>query len=488
RLTAHLYGQQQGVDALLSLSRKDWDRMMLADDEALEPNKGDYLSGLMKLGWQINTDWRSELSYQRYNEDNFRSTNPQAGNDFPYQQMHHITQEDLVLSLNSSGPSAWDARLYHSQLLRKTDANSASFTPLSATRNETKTLGFSLMHSRELTLGTTRHRISMGTDGYRDRQNARDGGEPNSVIPDGTQSALGLFAQDEIRLGERWLLIPNLRWDRFNVSPDANDQPDNSASRLSGKMALQWQANDSLNLFASYGSAFRAPTLTELYNELNDPQAFANFAPNPNLDSEVAQTFEVGTQFHQHDLVHPGDNLNLRLSLYRENVDDLIETSVIGGYTHPALGQRPIMQYRNIRDARRWGVEVEGHYAINNWALALNYSRMRVEDKDSGANLYSPPDQLHLQVDYQLPQLDSAVRWRSTWVADQDYDSTLLRRRDGYDRHDLFVSWAPSPDWRVDLGVENLFDAAYSSYQSANRFADINEKGRSWKASLSAQF
>lgn len=488
RATTHLYGQEQAVDALLTLSHRDWRRMKLADDEKLVPNDGDSLAGLFKLGWQISPDLRSELSYQRYNENNFRSTNPQAGNDFPFRQQHRITQEDLVLNLTADGDNPWHTTLYHSRLLRKAERNLESATPLNATRNETETLGFSLIRSHTLTTDLSRHRISLGADGYHDRQFARDDGRPNSVIPDGTQTAWGLFAQDEIGIASDWLVIPSLRWDRFTTSPESGRQADTHADRLSGKLAAQWQATPGLNLFASYGTAFRAPTLTELYTELNDPLAFSNFAPNPDLAPEVAHTFELGGHLDRSGLLSPRDRGSLRLNLYRENVRDLIEATVISTYIHPFLGVRPVQQYRNIRDARRWGLELDGRYALNNWELWLNYTRMRVEDRATGEHLFSPPDQAHLQLDYRWPQLNTSLRWRSTWVAAQDYDSTPLRRRERHDRHDLFMSWTPDQDWRLDLGVTNLFDEAYSSYQSANRFADINEKGRSWKASLTARF
>ena len=70
------------------------------------------------------------------------------------------------------------------------------------------------------------------------------------------------------------------------------DHYDDFGSAFSGSGALGWKFTDDLRLSASYGTAFRAPNLNELFS----PGYGGLFAGNPDLDPERSRTAEVGAR------------------------------------------------------------------------------------------------------------------------------------------------------------------------------------------------
>jgi hemoglobin/transferrin/lactoferrin receptor protein len=478
---ARLYGRNGPVDGLVAVTRRDWGPIQQGDGKVLEPNDGRSDSVLAKVGLQASDRLRFELSHQYFSEKALMPNNPQANSSFPMDQENKIRQSEDVANmflLAPNGERSVTGTLYRTVTDRSALANPAASLP--ATSSDNKTLGGSLQHNLQL----NRQRITYGLDAYRDKQRALSAGLPNSVLPDGNQSAYGVFAQDEIELNSRWRLVPSARWDHFSTHRQDGSSPDTDSAHVSPKLALLWQATPSLSLYSSYGEAFRAPTLNEMYQNLSGNQYFANFAPNTNLKPETARTWEIGSRYERHDLLAADDRASFTASVYRERVDNLIESAMIGTYVNPFIGPRPILQDQNVSKAKRWGIELAGDYGRGDWNLHAAYTRMRAEDAETGANLFSPPDQFNLQMRYWLGSHDLSVLWSSTATAAQDYDSTVLRRRDGWVRHDLFLTWTPSTAVRVDFGIRNLTDKRYASYQSANAYAMTYEQGRSFTATL----
>jgi hemoglobin/transferrin/lactoferrin receptor protein len=258
-------------------------------------------------------------------------------------------------------------------------------------------------------------------------------------------------------------------------------------------------------LYGNVGEAFRAPTIVELYQNLPCNAFVLNcFQPNDTLQPEIDMTVELGANYARKSVFSEDDSLKGRATWFYSRVSDLIYSTNLGGKTFTGItpaqqatfaancantGLNCNYQFRNVSDARRNGVEIEGGYGLGKWQFNGAYSRVRVENRDNDVKLFSPADKLSVQIRRQLPAQDMTIFWNTTGVAAQDYDSTVLRRRPGYATHDVFASWMPTGQrFKLDVGITNLFDKRYSAYQSSNAYAYTYQEGRSLKLALSAEF
>lgn len=492
RYNARIFGKGEQLDGLLAVGVQDFNDLRQAGGTTLQLNSGHASSVLAKLGLQAGDRLRFEFSQHNYQRQSLQPNNPQivtAGQT----QLNHIDQQETVLKATTRDENGGlDVRLYRSMLKNQNDPNKA----LVNTSTRIETTGASIQNTTRIdSLG----QLSYGLDTYQDKLNSLTGAAPNPIVPDGRAQVAGVFLQDEIDVGA-WRIIPSARYDKFTASAAYLASPGASFSHVSPKLALTWQASDSLGLFGSYGQAYRAPTVTEMYtNSLVAGVAptgnFYNFAPNPNLKPETDTTLEIGASYARGNLVD--GNIRARATLFQSRARDMINTNVVvGTFNRTGFGRillgpvGSVFQAQNVSNATRNGMELEGGYRLRAWSLNANYSRLRVTDDATASSLFAPPDKLVTQASYALPATDMSLSWAGTFVARQDYDSTPARRRGGYAVHDLYLSWEPdNRKIKFDFGIGNLFDKRYLDYQTGNTLAaTAYQIGRSYKASLSGSF
>ncbi len=481
---ASVYGRNGAFDGLVAATVRRWGELRQPNGGVLKPNDGDSYSALAKIGYQIGDKARIELSHNEYNEEVLRPNNPEGNNNFTTIQNNTVKQKQDVIHFNTmstQGEHAIDARVYHTTTERSADKTST----LPDSYSKTDIIGGGAQHTFYL----ANNRLTYGADGYKETQNATSAGAANTVNPDGTQSVAGIFAQDEMVLFKDLLLVPNARWDSYATHKKDGSSPDKYNSHVSPKVALRWQALKTLSFYTSYGEAYRAPTLNEMYANLAGSSYFSNFAPNPDLKPETAKTLEFGGSFKKQGLFTNDDYSNFKATVYSERVHDLIDSKVIGTYARsfPFAGFGVRLQSQNVRDAKRWGVEISENYLVNDWEFGATYTKMRVKDADTDQNLFSPPDKLTLLSRYQFNNKLSLM-WNGMVVAAQGYDSTTARQRAGWSRHDIFLTWTPNKLTRVDVGVVNLMDRQYATYQASAANTLTYDAGRSFMATLGVKF
>lgn len=452
------------------------------------PNDGDLGASLLKAGLNLGELNRVELSRQTFDDDFTGPTNPGGNLVFPFDQDTRRRQEQYTgnWSFHDTDRSWLDGKLSLYRTRFSLAGHSRSTPPQADTSAMTRTDGGSLQNTSTFEVGEhDRQRLTYGVDYYKDTAENTSNGQGNSVLPDGELRALGGFIQSE-QTFDRWTLIAALRHDDYRLSSPG--QGDARHSRLSPKIALKYQPIDPLGLFVSYGEAFRAPTMTEMYGNLDTRRALFNFRPNPGLEPETSKTWEAGFTLDFSDLLAAGDQFRLKATGFDEDVYDLIDSQVVGTYVRqaPFAGVGQVFQRRNVARAERRGGEIEAAYELDRLSVGLGYSQLRSRNAQTGADLYAPPDKLALTLGYRLDEQWS-VNYRGQFVKAQDYDDTLLRRRDGYALHDIGLTWERDP-YRVDLGVTNLFDQAYATYQQTQANTFSYEEGRSVNLTLSSRF
>ncbi|WP_287602867.1 TonB-dependent hemoglobin/transferrin/lactoferrin family receptor [Thiothrix sp.] len=484
RYNAKVYGQGEQTDFLLGMGYRDFDSIERGDDGVEQQNSGHTSSGLLKLGVEPSEKVRIELSGQTSQGKNYRPNNPQVVTATP--QQTHTSQDNTVLRVttkNNKGEKALDAKVYNNKFHLLNDA--AFYPPattLASSEYTTDTTGLGVQNTSRLQDG--KHTLTYGVDVYKDKFTTLRGGIANPVNPDGTSDTSGVFLQDEIELTSKLRITPSVRYDKFETKVSTGTAAATKFSHTSPKLAVAYQATPDLTVYGNYGQAYRAPTVWERYRQTvtETPFDFSRFRSNLNLKPQTDTTFEVGAKYKKEQVFSSDDKVQLRAAAFKSDVKDLIDNKVIGTF----LGTRPIQQYQNVADAEREGIELEGSYERGAVRLDVGASRLRVKDKATGNNLFSPPDKLTTKVSYQLPK-NTSVSWAATGAAAQDYDSTVLRRRSGYSTHDLHVGWKPNRKVEVDFGVNNVFDKKYQTYQSTQATAAY-EMGRNYMISVSGGF
>jgi len=488
---AMFYGAVENFDFLASFGYRDFHAIRQGGGTELRPASGHSFPALLDIGWRPGVKWRLRLSNEYYQEQSFRPNNPQADATFPFLQNNHIQQN--AGTLHASRDQTQNDQALQFSLYRASNKfwNEAISTPSAAATNTALvTWGGSVQNTTQLRSNAVgNHRITYGLDSYDDYQFAVSAGTPNPVVPNGHQTDYGLFALDRMVFGERWTLTPGFRWDHFTTNVDVNNgkQPSTSLNRVSPRIALSFSPSAAVMIYADFGQSFRAPVLSELYQSLTLNTGFANFVPNPGLQDERSNQFEMGAVLRKRGLFNKNDSFRFRAAGFYSADRNLIQTVIVGTFQNPFLGQRPIQQAQNVSRAERWGGEFEVEYSSGGWFAKLAGSHIIAIDRKTAAGLYSPPDKLVATVYYQFRSPNLSIHWTTTGVDAQDYDSVLVRRTGGYGVHDAFASWYPA-SWRLrfDFGIANLLDKRYVVYKQATGYPNVPDIGRN--ARITATF
>jgi hemoglobin/transferrin/lactoferrin receptor protein len=353
------------------------------------------------------------------------------------------------------------------------------------------TLGLEFTAAKGLSAGSFEHQLVYGVEATRTRlEEMRDGlqttidtGATSNVIlgetfplrdmPVSDVTEVGLFLQDEIRpAGGRWTLVPALRVDHYDLSPDVDriyreDNPSAPAvgieeTSLAPKLGATYRFTDIVTGFLQYAHGFRSPPPEDVNIGLEIPLFRVRAVPNPDLKPETSDGFEVGLRVRS-------PSVALTASAFQTDYDDFIESKVNLGADASGV---TLFQSRNVAEARIYGAEFSSLASLGavsarleGWTARLAASWTRGDDlvRDKPLNSVDPP-RLVAGLRYEAP----SERWNSEIVvtaveAQRDVDTSRadLYRTDGYATVDLLAEWRVSSRMRLNVGLFNLTDEAY---------------------------
>jgi len=372
--------------------------------------------------------------------------------------------------------------------------------------NETEytTFGFELVNRSDVNFGLP-VRLSYGIEGFEDEQTATTNGAARLSTPNATAQYFSAFVQGEVELPYGFTITPGVRFDDFSADPEGNF-PKLSDNELSPKLALQWQPVDQIQLWVNASQSFRAPSITELYNDgthfgftapASNPFAptlvFDNrFVPTPDLEPERSNALEIGARLSEESLVWEGDQFTFSANAYYAEVDNFIDTVVTDfssiptfDFTTNTLTFLGTTTNRNV-DAKLWGFEAELDYDANDWFFGAGLTMPRGTD-GNGGNLGSIPQDRLVFTGGIRPFEGAEFGARATLLKGQDDVPTGGLTTDGTALFDLFASYSPESgpldgaSFRV--GIDNVTDRTYQL--SGN---GLNQPGRAFKASASFEF
>ena len=340
--------------------------------------------------------------------------------------------------------SVWTQRLTLGHALDLMTSHSP-YTPATIT---TRRNSLSWQHDLSLVEGGL---TTLGIDYWSDHAT-----KDNSGLVDQTLDTTALFAQHQWQgLGFDWLL--DVRADRH----------DRFGSKTTGSLAWGLDLNPRTRLTASVGTAFKAPTVNDLFWPYNSSMFLGTTyitQGNPDLRPETSRSAEIGVRYR------PTANATLGANLYRTRIDDLIEwQSTQTGPTeytyHPA----------NVSQATITGLELSSGARFDAWRLEGNLTFLRAEDDTSGRQLDRRPKRsaaLKVSRDIGTGSLLAEIV-----AASSRNDRSGTTELGGYGIVNIVYRHAFSRELEMQARVENVFD---KDYVLASSFSgDYNTLGRS---------
>ena len=238
---------------------------------------------------------------------------------------------------------------------------------------------------------------------------------------------------------DRFFIVSNIRYD------DNESFGPHTTWRVAPAYIVPWTDT---KLKATYGTGFKAPTLTELY--VNNPSFMV--VGNPNLLPETSRGYDVG--FEQPFL---RDRLRVGATYFHNDITNLIE-----GTTNPTTF---VSTYVNVGQATTQGVEAFAAYALaNSLNLRADYTYTEARDDLTGQELLRRP----------VNKASLTAFWKATdrltvaaqavyvgpWL-DYNRPGTAELMAPGYTLVNLTANYAVTDRFSVFARINNLLNQQY---------------------------
>jgi vitamin B12 transporter len=229
-----------------------------------------------------------------------------------------------------------------------------------------------------------------------------------------------------------------------------HDDNQQHGEHTTGNVGYGLQLTERLQVVASYGTAFKAPTFNQLY--------FPGFG-NPDISEETSRNHEAGLRGVQ-------DWGDWSVNVFRNEVEDLIASVNLGGGVWQAI---------NVDRAVIKGIEFDLSSQLLGWTLATNLTLQDPANRSGRPNqgdlLARRSEQLfNLDIDRQFGQVGLGA---SLHAEGRRWDNAAnTQELSGYNTVELRTEYRFAPAWRLQARVTNLFDTDYETartYQQQGR-------------------
>ena len=242
-------------------------------------------------------------------------------------------------------------------------------------------------------------------------------------------------------------LYANINNKQGKLNLDASlryDKHSQAGGKATGQLAAGYELSGNTTTYASYGTAFKAPNINELYY----PGFFGSYAGNPDLKPETSKTFEIGLKSQ----ISP--NQRVEASLYQTKVSNLISYS---GENNQAI---------NSDKVTLKGLEVGYSAKFNKLDLGVDVSLLRTKDEATKLRLIRRPNsKITLNLGYSVTErthlgLDASL---VSSRADKDFSAFPSTRTtlDKYALLNLAVKQKIGKHMSVGLRLDNVTDEKY---------------------------
>ena len=221
------------------------------------------------------------------------------------------------------------------------------------------------------------HRVTFGAEYVKDKVAGTglgsNGDGVHSITENGktksssekTLSSYAAYLQDEIEYG-KWFIVPAIRYDHHSAY----------GSHTSPKIGVTYNATDHFRIKANYGDGFKAPSVSQLYYDLDMEMGRGNWVHltgNPNLKPEKSKSWDLGVE------AEFGKGYG-SLTYFDNDVDNLIASIPKGKDSNG----HNLHRYENVNKARIKGLENTLGYRFND-TLEFKVTSTLLDAKDTSA-------------------------------------------------------------------------------------------------------
>jgi iron complex outermembrane receptor protein len=308
-----------------------------------------------------------------------------------------------------------------------------------------------------------KHRVIFGAE-YRDAFKQDQGNYDEEVYLDSEEDSAtyGMYVQDEFPILTNLILNAGVRYDHYSTF----------GSTTNPRLSLVYSPLEQTVVKMIYGSAFRAPSAYELYYH----DGYLRNKPNPNLDPETIQTYELILE------QRIGEHLQGTINGFYYKIEDLISAEI-----DPSDN---LIVYKNVREVEAKGIELEFQGIWPHGLTGrLSYSYQLCEDGKTDKTLTNSPKHL-AKFDVNIPLFEKKLflgveeqyMSKRKTIGGSHVDETFITNVTLFS-HQLFRTM------RFSASIYNLFDEKYSDPGSAEHLQDsIEQDGRSFRFKLTYTF
>ena len=328
--------------------------------------------------------------------------------------------------------------------------------------NEQDTLGGTIQLSMDL---TDKNTLTLGTDYKHGKIDRHDDYlvSDRDIKVKGTQAYTALFVQDEISIGENLSIVLGGRYDWWksydgygyddDATPLESNYPEKSDQSFNPKIGVNYRLFKHTTLKGSVGTAFKAPTLSDLYRTYVGPSS--TYRGNPDLDPEKVVSYEAGID------QYIGDKLLLTATFYENRAEDFVYNVYM-----ETINNQKYYDKINVGEVRTRGVEIGADLTLDQeWSFFANatINSSKVTEFESDPELedkylaHSPKETYVFGINYNNPHIITA-KFTGRYVGKRYNDDKNTTELDPYFTTDLKLSRQVWKNVSASLSITNIND------------------------------